>query len=488
MARRARLVLVVAGLALVILACGDDETTTGDGARPEVTVVDSPRVVRTGGMTTAFDTTERAFGLTARNINHYERQVFADGKDVFEADWVAEAGAGGDDAFVGLGPGFDAPACASCHHADGRAAGPVGDGALPIGLTVGLGTDDPRTVDHYGASLSSASVDGPGEAVVSVAYDEVTGTFADGAVYSLRRPTYSVEVADGPGLPDDAVLRVRVAPQLPGLGLLELVADDDILARADPDDADGDGVSGRPGTAVDLLTGAATTGRLGWNGNQPSVEQQTATALFRDMGLTSRYFPTESCDRWAPCPRQGIPVTEQYDPDYGDPTAGVEYPDESEVSDQRLYELTVYTQGLAVPAPRDVGDPEVERGWELFATTGCATCHAGPYTTSVGPMEGLSHQLIQPYTDLLVHDMGDGLADRTVVGEVVTTEWRTPPLWGIGLLETVSGHTDLLHDGRARGVEEAILWHDGEAAPSAAAYRALPAADRAALVRFVESL
>jgi len=186
-------------------------------------VVASPRTARTAGMTTAFDTSERAFGLTARNINHYERQVFADGKEVFEADWLPAGTGEAGDAFVGLGPEFDATACASCHHADGRSAGPEGDGALPLGFTVGLGSDDPRTIDHYGASLSASSVTGAGEAVVSVAYDDVTGTFDDGTGYSLRRPTHTVAPGDGPALPDDAVVRVRVAPQLPGLGLLELV-------------------------------------------------------------------------------------------------------------------------------------------------------------------------------------------------------------------------------------------------------------------------
>ena len=483
--RTVKMATVVVGLALALLACGDDE-----GADPVTdvgTVAPGPdglRTSRTGGFGTAFDATERAFSLTSRNINHYERQAFADGKTVFEAQWTPEAGD-----FGGLGPHFDAESCASCHLEDGRAGGPVDDGVLPMGLTVKLLTDDPALINEYGAVLSARSADGPGEAVASVRYEDVTGTFDDGTTYTLRRPVYSVDLAGDDTLPADTVIGIRVAPQLPGMGLLELIPDADLAARADPDDVDGDGISGRLGVAVDLLRGEPAIGRFGWTAGQPTVEQQTATALFNDMGLTSRYFPSAACDAWAPCVRAGTPLSTEYNvEDYGDPNFGVQEPAGGEVTDQQLLDLAIYTQVLAVPGPRDLGDPEVERGHDLFTATGCTSCHAGPYTTRPGPIQGLSNQVIQPYTDLLVHDLGLGLGDQRVDGTPVATEWRTPPLWGVGLLETVSGHVTLLHDGRARGYEEAILWHDGEAAASAAAYRALSATDRAALVRFLESL
>ena len=159
-----------------------------------------------------------------------------------------------------------------------------------------------------------------------------------------------------------------------------------------------------------------------------------------------------------------------------------------EIDDEQLYYLTVYTQALAAPGVRDHDDPTVVRGWELFNEVGCAVCHSGPYTTGESQMEGLSDQVIQPYTDLLVHDLGDDLGDQTVGGDPVSTEWRTPPLWGIGLIETVNGHTDFLHDGRARNLSEAILWHGGEAAASAELYREMSATDRAALITFLEAL
>ncbi len=484
--RSLRLVALVVGLALVILACGDDSERADTVADLDLSGFDAPdRLLRTGGMTTALDESERAFSLTARNVNHYERQVFAAGKEIFEADWTAE----GTEGFVGLGPDFDATACSSCHRDDGRSPGPVTDGALPLGMIVKLTTDDPEAIEAYGTGLTSTAVGGGFEAQVTVAYEEISGTFVDGTPFELRRPLYSVDTGEGPSLPSDASLGVRLAPQLPGLGLLELISVNDLEAGADPDDSDGDGISGRLGLAHDPFFDIPVVGRFGWNGDQPTVEQQSATALFNDMGLTSRYFPSHQCGSGGECVVVGGPVTSYYEPaGSGGNVVGTIEPGGHEVGDGQLYQLTIYTQILAVPRPRDLDDPQVERGWELFNYSGCASCHAGTFTTERGPIQGLSDEEIQPFTDLLVHDLGLGLSDQTVDGDPVPTEWRTPPLWGVGLIETVSGHTSLLHDGRARSFEEAILWHDGEAAASAAAYRSMSEADRAAVIRFLESL
>lgn len=453
---RPGLAAVVAAVTLVVLACGDGgsggegRVLDGDGTVPELQA-------RSGGMTTTFDVSPRALSIASLNINHEERQIFADGKVLFEAAREADAAA----EFGGLGPHYDATSCAGCHAHDGRAAGPTGAGPLPVGFIAKVATDDAVVRAAVGTQLTRQADGTAPEATVSVTYEERPGRFADGTPYSLRAPRYAVELTEGvlPGttvLPDATVLMVRVAPHLSGLGLLELVPEEEIAGRADPEDSDGDGVSGRLGRAVDLLTGQPVLGRFGWNGQQPSVEQQAAVALFDDLGLGSRYFPGSGAD--------------------------------PEVTDDELSELRVYTQALAVPGVRDLHDPEVQRGWELFHEVGCARCHAGPYTTGQGPIQGLSHQAIHPFTDLLTHDMGDGLADRTMGGGVVPTEWRTPPLWGIGMIETVNGHSDLLHDGRARDLSEAVLWHGGEAASSTAAYREMVAADRTALIRFLESL
>ncbi len=298
---RPLLVVLVTALALLLLSCGgdDDEAAReidGDAAVGEQAVT-PVRTDRTGGMGTAFDDTSRAFSLTVRNINHLELQAFADGREVFEVVW--EPTLSGE--FAGLGPNFNAAACATCHTDDGRSAGPGGPGPLPVGMAVRLGSDDPATIDHFGGVLSTqAAAGGDPESITVVRYEEVPGEFDDGTPYTLRRPIYVVELGDGSTLPEDSVIRVRVAPQLPGMGLLELITDDDLVALADPEDEDGDGISGRLSSATDLLTNTSLIGRFGWNAGQPTVEQQTATALFDDMGLTSRYFPSPLCDRWAP--------------------------------------------------------------------------------------------------------------------------------------------------------------------------------------------
>lgn len=465
-------------LAGVLLACGAIGAETSESTKPI-----EPR---SGGMTTSFNDSADAFAKTARNINSRERVVFAHGTDVFDAYWTADP----DDEFGGLGPDFDTVACALCHVNDGRGMGPAAEGPLPEGMITKLATDDLDTSERFGSQITRQHVEGTPEAQVSVVYEEVPGEFADGETYSLRRPTYIVDAGDGEPLAGDAVLGVRQAPQLSGMGLLELLPEEEIDALADPDDEDGDGISGRLSKATDLLTDTAKLGRFGWNASVPTIEQQAATALAGDMSLTSRYFPGDDCFDGAACERSGMPTTSRWIvSDQG--SRGPEEPDEDtawEVTDEQLFELTIYTMGLGVPAIRDVEDPEVLRGRDLFEDAGCASCHTGGFTTERGYMQGLSNQSVNPFTDLLLHDMGDELGDVTVAGDRVPTEWRTPPLWGIGLVETVNGHTTFLHDGRARSLAEAVLWHGGEGEAAREAYRTMDADDRAAVIRYLASL
>ncbi len=467
-------------LAGVLLACG---AIGGDGDESATT---EPIEPRSGGMTTSFNDTSEAFAKTARNINSRERVVFAQGTEVFNAYWTADP----NDEFGGLGPNFDMVACAPCHVNDGRGTGPATDGPLPDGMITKLATDDPSMFERFGKQITRQHTEGTPEAQVSVVYEEVPGEFADGETYSLRRPTYVVEPGDGGPLDGDAVLGVRQAPQLSGMGLLELLPEADLEELADPEDEDGDGISGRLSEGTDLLTDTKMLGRFGWNASVPTIEQQAATALAGDMSLTSRYFPGDECLDGGECERHGSPTTSRWTvSDQG--SRGPEESDEDsdwEVTDEQLFELTIYTMGLGVPAIRDVEDPEVLRGRDLFEDAGCTSCHAGGFTTGKGYMQGLSNQPVNPFTDLLLHDMGEELGDMTVSGDTVPTEWRTPPLWGIGLVETVNGHTTFLHDGRARNLEEAVLWHGGEAEATRDAYRTMDADDRAAVIRYLESL
>jgi CxxC motif-containing protein (DUF1111 family) len=283
-------------------------------------------------------------------------------------------------------------------------------------------------------------------------------------------PTYTVtEPAFGP-LPDDVQLSPRVAPAVFGVGLLEAVPVADILATADPDDTDGDGISGRPNWVADVASGGTSLGRFGWKANVPTVEQQNAGAFHGDLGITSALFPDENCPpEQAACGSAlsgGVP----------------------ELDAAKLERVTFYTRTLAVPARRDVGQPATTEGEELFSSLGCASCHLPELRTGDSAIAALSDQVIHPYTDLLLHDMGPGLADGRPDGEASGSEWRTAPLWGIGLVDTVNGHTRFLHDGRARDLSEAVLWHGGEAAASADAFRALPARARDTLIAFLESL
>jgi CxxC motif-containing protein (DUF1111 family) len=261
-----------------------------------------------------------------------------------------------------------------------------------------------------------------------------------------------------------------VAPAVFGVGLLEAVPEAHILAAADPDDTDGDGISGRPNQVADVVNGGTSLGRFGWKANVPSVEQQNAGAFHGDIGITSALFPDENC------PPEQVACGSAL-------SGGV-----PELDAAKLDRVTFYTRTLAVPARRDVGQPVTTEGQELFASLGCASCHLPELRTGESDIAALSNQVIHPYTDLLLHDMGPGLADGRPDGEASGSEWRTAPLWGIGLVDTVNGHTRFLHDGRARNLSEAILWHGGEAQASADAFRASPARARDALIAFLESL
>jgi CxxC motif-containing protein (DUF1111 family) len=309
------------------------------------------------------------------------------------------------------------------------------------------------------------------EGHVQVTYVDVPGAYGDGEPYTLRRPVYEfVDLGYGP-LDAEIMVSPRTAPFVFGLGLLAALDESTVLSRADPDDADGDGISGRANRVWDRREQRVALGRFGWKANQPSIEQQTAGAFLGDIGLTSPLFAEENCTpAQAEC---------QAAPNGGEP----------EVDQNKIDAVTFYGRFLAVPARRDVSDAEALRGEALFASLGCAQCHVDTLVTgTVADAPALSEQRIHPYTDLLLHDMGPELADDRPDFEADGREWRTPPLWGIGLIETVNRHTLLLHDGRARGFAEAILWHGGEGEAAREAFRTLPREDRAALVRFLESL
>jgi CxxC motif-containing protein (DUF1111 family) len=311
----------------------------------------------------------------------------------------------------------------------------------------------------------------PPEADVKVDYEEISRAFADGSSYTLRKPHYRLETL-GYGAPSSGLqMSPRVAPQLIGLGLLEGVAPETLEKLADPQDRDHDGISGRLNQVMDHAKQALAIGRFGWKAEQPTVTQQIAGAFLGDMGLTSGLFSDDGCgqgqDACRAAPNGGVP----------------------EVEPHVLDAITVYACSLAVPARRDLDVPSVKRGEGLFETLGCARCHVPTLRSlPLALLPELTEQDIHPYTDLLLHDMGEGLSDERPSFEAEGREWRTPPLWGIGLVSKVNEHTFFLHDGRARNLGEAIVWHDGEARASREDFERLPRSDRESLIAFLESL
>jgi CxxC motif-containing protein (DUF1111 family) len=416
-----------------------------------------------GGDTTVFDTTGNAYANAAANLVDERRDSFFVGNSIFKRNWVvAPASTEGVD---GLGPTFNASSCSTCHFNDGRGRPPEA-GEPMRSMLLRLSNDD-----IYGGQLQNASIPGvPAEGRVEIDWEEVPGTYADGSAYSLRRPTYRFEeLAFGP-MAADLLISPRTAPANFGLGLIEAIPEPDILAREDPDDADGDGISGRANHPIDVATGQPALGRFGWKSNQPSLRQQSAGAFNGDIGITSSLFPAQNCP-----PTQNDCVAAI---DGGDP----------ELDAAKLDDITYYGRTLAVPARRGADEDDVLRGKKLFGDAGCNGCHVARWETGTHELPELEHQVIFPYTDLLVHDMGADLADGRPDGDADGQEWRTPPLWGIGLLPVVNDHEYLLHDGRARGFAEAILWHGGEAEPSREAFRAMSAGERDLLIEFLGSL
>jgi CxxC motif-containing protein (DUF1111 family) len=455
--------------ASTLVGCGGEPLAPNSGLAAET----GEELV--GGETTVFDTSPNAFSLSSRNMTPERRSTFFVGNSFFKENWVIAPAS--TEARDGLGPLYNARSCSGCHLLDGRGSPPEDVKEALTSVLVRLSV--PGQTEHggpmpeaiYGGQLQPKAIPGvtpEGDAFVS--YEDVPGAFVDGETYQLRRPKYSLTLGRG-DMDPTVMLSPRAAPQMIGLGLLEAIPEETIVAAADPDDADGDGISGRPNRVWDVVLQQMALGRFGWKANQPNLTQQTAGAFLGDMGISTSLFNKQEC------------TTLETDcagaPDGGAP----------ECSEHIRDSVTFYSMTLAPPARRDWQDPEVLQGKQLFAKAGCAKCHTPKFET--GTLEGfaeLSGQTIWPYTDLLVHDMGDELADGRPDFDADGKEWRTPPLWGVGLIAVVNGHMNLLHDGRARGVSEAILWHGGEAEMSREAYRALSLEERRALVRFVESL
>ncbi len=447
---------------------------------------------RPAGAATVFKRLNRdAFSHPSANMPFKLQRDFRVGNGIFRKIWVSAPSS--TTSSDGLGPLFNARACQRCHLKDGRGRPPaVGERAetMLVRLSIPPQTEADRAVlrEHrqatipeptYGGQLQNFSTQGIlAEGDVTIAYEEMLIALADGEVVELRKPTYGISGLHYGPLHPETMLSPRVAPPVIGMGLLEAISDADILAGTDPDDRDGDGISGRANTVWSDEHGKPMLGRFGWKAGQPTVSQQAAAAFRGDVGISTPLYPPPHGD-----------CTEIQETCRTAPHGGASAEHTVEASAALFDLLTFYTRNLGVPARRDLSDPQVLEGKRLFYDANCIGCHTPKFVTrrdSIG--EEQSFQLIWPYTDLLLHDMGEGLADGRPEGEASGREWRTPPLWGIGLTETVSGHTFFLHDGRARNLLEAILWHGGEAEAAKQRVVAMTREERAALLAFLRSL
>ncbi|QAY89553.1 di-heme oxidoredictase family protein [Pseudomonas sp. ACM7] len=463
-------------LALGLSACDD---------APRFTQAE-PGEARSGGSATVRKTDQNSFSLPSANLPPSRRVDFSVGNSFFRNPWVIAPST--TTARDGLGPLFNTNACQGCHIKDGRGHPPTPDAQNAVSMLVRLSIPDTPAYANvikqlgvvpepvYGGQFQDMSVPGVvPEGKVRVDYTPVPIRFKDGTEVELRKPTLQItQLGYGPMHPDTR-FSARVAPPMIGLGLLEAIPDEAILANAEAQAKDKNGIAGRPNRVWDDAQQKTVLGRFGWKAGQPNLNQQNVHAFSGDMGLTTSLRPVDDCtDAQTACKQA---------PNGNGPDG------EPEVSDNILRLVLFYSRNLAVPARRNVSVPEVLAGKTLFFQAGCQSCHTPKYTTAANAAEPeLANQVIRPYSDLLLHDMGDGLADNRSEFQASGRDWRTPPLWGIGLTQAVSGHTQFLHDGRARNLLEAVLWHGGEATAAQQQVLSFNAEQRAALLAFLNSL
>lgn len=415
-----------------------------------------------------------AYSQPLDKLDANQVRSFAAGKEEFAARWVPPFLSGG---HWGRGPQSNAESCLSCHPGNGRGRAPDGPDEQPHSLVLRLsqpGTDNAgRPAPHpaYGTHLNRHGILGKliEEGDFRVAYSERQVTLADGTWVELRSPLVRFAALWYGPMGDETILSLRLAQPVFGLGLLEAVPDSSILALAEQQRRIG--FDGRPNLVIDEATGKTMVGRFSYKASQPTVRHQVAAAFHDEMGVTSKLFPQEQC--W-PIQMRCYQVEQ---------VTGVE------ARDEQLDSITAYLRLLAPPMQRDPNDPTAKRGAALFDKARCSVCHVPELNTGKdAAYAALRNRVIRPYTDLLLHDMGDGLADGRNEFDAGARDWRTAPLWGIGSRTMVNGNAQLLHDGRARNVTEAILWHGGEAAVSRQAFINMSKQEREVLVQFVESL
>lgn len=411
-----------------------------------------------GGDLTLNDTSVNALRLPAPNLTSEEQvNLHLEGHSKFHLSFnVPER-----DGSYKLGPFFNHTSCGGCHVNDGRGRVMIskrseGSSVLvKVALKGKKANGAPRPVPGAGEQLQNHGLNGKPRFDISLKWRFLKGKYSDGTPYQLRKPVLKFKI---PGVNETKVVHsLRQTPPVVGVGLLEAIPVETLEQLSDPDDRDNDGISGRISYVIDATTKQRAVGRFGLRATHPTVRQQNAAAFFNDMGITNPVFRSKA-------------RTE-------------------EISEAELRAITFYTQVSSVPAARNQNDPQVISGKAVFKQLRCNSCHVMTITTGVHEIPELSHQTIHPFTDLLLHDMGEGLADTRPEFSASVREWKTAPLWAIGLTETLLRESiGYLHDGRARTLEEAILWHGGEASKSMKDFKKLPRQQREDLIQFLRSL
>jgi len=428
---------------------------------------------------------QAAFSEAATVLNAKQRQAFMYGRNVFHRKWAAVVSLNGD---WGLGPTFNATQCSECHVRDGRGSPPSRSEEQLLSVLVRLsipGEDEhggPKPHPNYGDQFQNRALQGqsidlafshqpvPTEAELYMDWEERPVTFTDGERVVLRQPRLRIEKLNFGSLDSQVMTSLRIAQPLVGLGLLDAVPEQALLALAQRQKQYG--LNGHVNYVWDIANARMALGRYGWKANQPSLKQQAAAAAIGDMGVTSNLFPDQNCPPVQDICRRELPGNVP------------------EIIDHELDALVFWLRGLGVPARRHMDDPQVQRGEQLFLRAQCALCHVPEMQTAATfpALPQLANQTLRAYTDLLLHDMGEALADGRPDFSAGPRDWRTPALWGLGLSQIVNGSTAMLHDGRARNAAEAILWHGGEAEPAREIFRNMPKSDREALLKFLDAI
>lgn len=449
---------------MCLVACNSED---------EYTLVPEEGEELLGGSSTVFNASAEAFGFASKDLTIDEESDFAVGNSFFRQSWISAPSS--TTARDGLGPFFNAITCSSCHFKDGRGRPPMFDGELGKGLLLRLGIPGTHANGgslpdpNYGAQLQDNAILGQTiKGNYTITYQITTETLADGTIVELQKPIYQISNLGYGPLAANVLVSPRVANQMIGMGLLEAVPESTILGFIAANNTNG--VSGKANYVYDVESNSQKLGRFGWKANQPSVRQQVAGAFLGDLGITSPVFPNENCPTGVDCnsiPNGGTP----------------------EIESANFNRVVLYSSSLAVPVRRNYKDQDVLKGKKIFEEINCVSCHIPKMQTGNNhAIAAMRNQTIRPFTDLLLHDMGEGLADNAPDFQASGTEWRTQPLWGIGLINVVNSHTRLLHDGRARNVTEAIMWHGGEAQISKNKFKQLSAEKRNQLLAFINSL